>query len=157
MPRLLGVLKSLRNAGHIFHTKGSHGKAYFPWKFPDAEMDNTQVLQAEKILDFLCSRLAVTYTQRFQARRRLRRLSDSSVDSVAGMTRHYTMDLMGLMIDIVGVWLLFLKIKGYPLLEIIYIFDGEHAFGGKESLKKADDKPADEQVEVAEPVVRATA
>lgn len=87
----------LRNAGHMFYTKGSHAKAYFPWKFPDVEMDNTQLLQAEKvqILQFLCSRLAVTYTQRFQARERLRRFSDSSADPITGVTHDYETDLDG--------------------------------------------------------------
>ncbi|EFQ99070.1 hypothetical protein MGYG_02084 [Nannizzia gypsea CBS 118893] len=81
---------SLRDAGHKFYTKGSHAKAYFPWKFPDVEMDNAQFLQAEKaqILRSLQSRLATTYTQRFQVQERSRRLSDSSVDSATGMTRN---------------------------------------------------------------------
>lgn len=84
-------LKGLRYAGHVFYTKGSHAKFYFPWKFPDVEMDSTQLLQAEKdqVLQFFCSSLAVTYTQRFQARERLRRFSDSSADPVTGVTHDY--------------------------------------------------------------------
>lgn len=31
-------LKSLRHSGGQFSTKGSHGKAYFPWKFPSKEL-----------------------------------------------------------------------------------------------------------------------
>jgi hypothetical protein len=90
-------LRGLRNAGYVFYTQGSHAKVYFPWKFPDVEMDDTLLLPAKKaqILQSFYLNLAITYTQRFQARERFRRFSDSSVDQVKGVTHDYETDLDG--------------------------------------------------------------
>ena len=35
------LLGALCKNGAKFHTRGSHGKAYFPWKYPDLELEET--------------------------------------------------------------------------------------------------------------------
>lgn len=80
-------LSSLRKIDHIFYVKGSHSKAYFPWKFPEVEMGNARLRQEERdqILNYLYSSLADTYKRRLEAEEWLRKMSDSTVGSDDGI------------------------------------------------------------------------
>ncbi|EGC42518.1 hypothetical protein HCEG_09300 [Histoplasma capsulatum var. duboisii H88] len=80
-------LSSLCKIDHIFYVKGSHSKAYFPWKFPDVEMDNARIRQEERdqVLNSFYSSLAGTYKRRLEAEERLRKMSDSTVGSDEGI------------------------------------------------------------------------
>ncbi|KAG5303506.1 hypothetical protein I7I50_10283 [Histoplasma capsulatum G186AR] len=80
---------ALHKVDCMFYVKGSHSKAYFPWKFPDVEMNSAKLLKSEKekILKSFYSDLAATYTQRFNAKERLRRMSESSTGSTKPIAR----------------------------------------------------------------------
>ncbi|PGH03868.1 hypothetical protein GX51_03856 [Blastomyces parvus] len=81
-------LKSLRSAGYVFYTRGSHAQACFPWKYPDLEIEQAGLPSEKKsnIFNSLLSSLSGVYTERLQIRERNRRLSDSSAEGVSGMT-----------------------------------------------------------------------
>ncbi|PGH28557.1 hypothetical protein GX50_08709 [[Emmonsia] crescens] len=81
-------LKSLRSVGYVFYTRGSHAKAYFPWKYPDLEIEQAGLPSEKKsnIFNSLLSSLSGVYTERLQIRERNRRISDSSTEGVSGMT-----------------------------------------------------------------------
>lgn len=60
-------LRSLRMATDFsFETKGTHGKVYFPWKYPDVEMESSRITPAaeRKISRNLFRSLAKTYSIR---------------------------------------------------------------------------------------------
>ncbi|EDN08745.1 predicted protein [Histoplasma mississippiense (nom. inval.)] len=80
---------ALHKVDCMFYVRGSHSKAYFPWKFPDVEMNTAKFLESEKekILNSFYSDLAATYTQRFKARERLRRMSERSTGSTKPIPR----------------------------------------------------------------------
>ncbi|EER44067.1 conserved hypothetical protein [Histoplasma capsulatum H143] len=80
---------ALHKVDCMFYVRGSHSKAYFPWKFPDVEMNTAKLLESEKekILKSFYSDLAATYTQRFKAKERLRRMSESSTGSTKPIPR----------------------------------------------------------------------
>ncbi|KLJ09027.1 hypothetical protein EMPG_15548 [Blastomyces silverae] len=81
-------LKSLRSAGYVFYTRGSHAKAYFPWKYPDVEIEQVGLPSEKKsnIFNSLLSSLSAVYIERLQIRERNRKLSDSSAEGASGMT-----------------------------------------------------------------------
>lgn len=80
---------ALHKVDCMFYVRGSHSKAYFPWKFPDVEMNTAKFLESEKekILNSFYSDLAATYTQLFKARERLRRMSERSTGSTKPIPR----------------------------------------------------------------------
>jgi hypothetical protein len=84
-------LKSLSCTGHRFYTKGSHGKAYFPWKYPDIEIAGSRISEGHRaeILKSFYESLSEIYVSRLQAREKLRKLSDSSAEISSGRTRKY--------------------------------------------------------------------
>ncbi|PGH00384.1 hypothetical protein AJ80_09181 [Polytolypa hystricis UAMH7299] len=81
-------LKSLRSVGYVFYTRGSHAKAYFPWKYPDLEIEQAGLPSEEKsnIFNSLLSSLSGVYTEHLQIRERNRKLSDSSTEVVSRVT-----------------------------------------------------------------------
>ncbi|PGH32291.1 hypothetical protein GX50_04958 [[Emmonsia] crescens] len=86
-------LKALREAGHVFHTKGSHSKAYFSWKYPYQEIVDSKLCRddRDKILRSFFNTLAETYVTRF-GHQRGRAYSDSSTGSFSSVTRDVIFD-----------------------------------------------------------------
>lgn len=68
-------LKSLESAGYKFHTKGCHGKAYYPWKLPCMKRE-----LSDQILETFCQKLEKVYVSRWKQILR-RRVSDSFTKS----------------------------------------------------------------------------
>ncbi|PGH14499.1 hypothetical protein AJ79_02992 [Helicocarpus griseus UAMH5409] len=91
-----GFLKALRDNGIVFYTKGSHAKAYFPWKFLDQEVNQAGLpkeFQARITTSFFIN-MSEIYVQRLRDQKRIRKLSDSSTGS-SSETEHawkYTME-----------------------------------------------------------------
>ncbi|EGC49493.1 conserved hypothetical protein [Histoplasma capsulatum var. duboisii H88] len=89
-------LKALRDNGIAFYTKGSHSKAYFPWKFPDLEMDWAMVpneSQTRITMSFF-NNMSQIYAQRLREQKMMRKLSDSTTGSSSGTQRawRFTME-----------------------------------------------------------------
>ncbi|KKZ67244.1 hypothetical protein EMCG_07049 [[Emmonsia] crescens] len=89
-------LKVLRGNGIMFYTKGSHAKAYFPWKFPEQEINRAGLPEETqtRLTTSFFTNMSEIYVQRLREQERIRKLSDSSTGS-AGETEHvwkYTMD-----------------------------------------------------------------
>ncbi|ODH48502.1 hypothetical protein GX48_05369 [Paracoccidioides brasiliensis] len=84
-------LKSLSRTGHQFCTKGSHAKAYFPWKYPDIEIAGSRISEGHRaeILESFYESLSEIYVSRLQAREKLRKLSNSSAEIASGGSRKY--------------------------------------------------------------------
>lgn len=61
-----------------FKTNGSHGKAYFPWKFRDVELVQAGLTeeQREKVTESFSKRISCTYYDRFGKQKRLQVASD---------------------------------------------------------------------------------
>ncbi|ODH26133.1 hypothetical protein ACO22_04804 [Paracoccidioides brasiliensis] len=84
-------LKSLSRTGHQFCTKGSHAKAYFPWKYPDIEIAGSRISEGHRaeILESFYESLSEIYVSRLQAREKLRKLSNSSAENGSSDTRMF--------------------------------------------------------------------
>ncbi|KAG5300066.1 hypothetical protein I7I50_06334 [Histoplasma capsulatum G186AR] len=89
-------LKALRDNGIAFYTKGSHSKAYFPWKFPDLEMNWAMVpneSQTRITMSFF-NTMSQIYAQRLHEQEMMRKLSDNTTGSGSGTRRawRFTME-----------------------------------------------------------------
>jgi hypothetical protein len=84
-------LDSLRNHGIAFNTKGCHGKAYFPWKFPITDLQNADLddSKASAITESFLSIVTSLYSNRLIESDRERKLSDSSAGSSEETKRHF--------------------------------------------------------------------
>lgn len=76
-------LTSLRHAGRLVYTKGSHGKANFPWKYPDTEINQAIPDLKAQVLRSFCDQVGTTYARRLHRQVQMRRLSDSSAGSAS--------------------------------------------------------------------------
>jgi hypothetical protein len=78
-------LKSLCDNGIFFSTTGSHGKAYFPWKFPNKELEQTALSknQTTGITASFSANLSEIYVHRLLEQEKARTLSDSSAGSAS--------------------------------------------------------------------------
>lgn len=89
-------LKALRDNGIMFYNKGSHGKTYFPWKFPDQELNRAGLPEESqtRITTSFFTNMFEIYVQRLREQKRIRKLSDSSTGSTSEMEHawKYTMD-----------------------------------------------------------------
>lgn len=76
------LLNILNKHGSNFKVKGTHGKACFPWKYPEAELQafGFSVLQRNQIRDDFFFKLTESYVKRLKFTGRARYLSDSSAE-----------------------------------------------------------------------------
>lgn len=75
--------------GFVFFAKGSHAKAYFPWKYPDVEVEKAlqspATVRAQAIFDSFSANIGQVYTERF-CHEIIRRVSKSSAGTTSGHT-----------------------------------------------------------------------
>lgn len=91
-------LKSLSENGFNMVTKGGHGKAYFPWKYPDQEIRDTELPRSActNISNSFLSSMSNSYINRLQAEhsRRLLSESGSSNQNHFRKTKYFIEDLI---------------------------------------------------------------
>lgn len=66
----LACLREL--TGVYFTTRGTHGKTYFPWKYPDVELSDSKCRNvAPQIYQYFFARMAERYTTCIDARQKV--------------------------------------------------------------------------------------
>jgi hypothetical protein len=70
--------EALREGGYNFHTRGTHSKAYFPWKYPDQELLEILPGEESELRNRLVARLIQSYAAQFRVTEKARSKSDSS-------------------------------------------------------------------------------
>src|SRR5438034_7145225 len=65
-----------------FYIRGTHAKAYFPWKYPDCELNASRLSTEEQseIWQSFLLRMGKSYAERFRSAQKARSLSDSSAN-----------------------------------------------------------------------------
>ena len=93
-------LEGLRTSGIAFHTKGSHGKAYFPWKFPAKELIDAGLPEEERsrLVSRFFENMSRIYPKRLLELEKARKLSDSLAESGSDVGRdfEFSMDIFNI-------------------------------------------------------------